>query len=55
MNTASLALISMTKRLHQSQEETKPGRQGMKERVVISQRETGFDILGNMLMVFLNS
>lgn len=41
MNPASLALIRMTKRLYQSQEETMAQRQGKKERAVTSQRETG--------------
>lgn len=39
MNTASLALFRMTKRLHQSQEETKTWKQDKKERAVTSQRE----------------
>lgn len=52
MNTASLALIRMTKRLHQSQEETKTWRQDKKERAVTSQREKGSVMFSNTLMAF---
>lgn len=52
MNTASLALIQMTKRLHQSQEKTKTWRQDNKERAVTSQRETGSVMFSNTLMAF---
>lgn len=43
----------MTERLSQSQEETKAGREDMEEnKSGHSQKEIGFDMLSNMLIVF---
>lgn len=57
MNTASLALIWMTKRLPLPQKETKAGKQDMEERAVSSQKETGFacSVTCNSILKQLNN